>query len=77
MTASILWEGHDLKVIFRHDAPTSETTIILNGTTLESTPCTENPYRTTGRSLDVSAFNRLLTDGPNTLEITLPEICPS
>ncbi len=73
MTASILWEGHDLKVIFRHDAPSSETTIILNGKTLESTPCTENPYRATGRSLDVSAFNHLLVNGPNTLEITLPE----
>jgi len=73
MTATMLWEGHDLKVIFRHDAPTSETTIILNGTTLESTPCTENPYRTTGRSLDVSAFNHLLVNGPNILEITLPQ----
>lgn len=72
LTASLFWEDHDLRVIFRHDAPASETTIILNGTLLESAACPDNPYRANGRSLDGTTFRRLLVPGTNLLEITVP-----
>jgi CRISPR-associated protein Csx3 len=72
LSATVPWENHTLEVHFNVKEGThTPLEVRLNGTALQSMGLSENPYRTGGWLVDLSAFRNQLVAGTNTLEIKL------
>ena len=72
LSATVPWENHTLEVHFSVKEGThTPIEVRLNGTALQSMGRSENPYRTGGWLVDLSAFRNQLVAGSNTLEIKL------